>query len=80
MLLAGWCSWTSGISSKVECIDPSVIVERIWVDGWWRGGRFWGEVSSKPSSGWRCWLTRLGGIIRVVFELRTRWAPNVGIK
>jgi hypothetical protein len=23
-------------------------------------------------------LNRLGGIVRVVFEVRTRWTPNVG--
>jgi hypothetical protein len=34
MLLAGWCSWTSGISPKVGCSGPSVMVERIRVDGW----------------------------------------------
>jgi hypothetical protein len=25
------------------------------------------------------WLNLLGGIVRVVFELRTQWVPNVGI-
>jgi hypothetical protein len=78
MLLAGWCSWISGILLKVECFELSAMVERIWVDGWWRGGWFWVEVSGKPSSEWRRWLTHLDGIIRVVFELRTRWTPNVG--
>jgi hypothetical protein len=33
-----------------------------------------------PSSGWRRWLIRLGGIVWVVFGLRTRWTPNVGTK
>jgi hypothetical protein len=36
MLLAGWSSWTSRISPKVECSEPSVMVEKIWVVGWWR--------------------------------------------
>jgi hypothetical protein len=40
------------------------------VDGWWKGGWFWAEDWSRPSSGWRRWLTHLGGIIRIVFELR----------
>jgi hypothetical protein len=34
MLLAGWCSWTFGMSPKVECSEPSAMVERIWVGGW----------------------------------------------
>jgi hypothetical protein len=33
-MLAGWCKWTSGMSPKVECSDPSAMVERVWVDGW----------------------------------------------
>jgi hypothetical protein len=41
-------------------------------------GGFWLEVSSGASSRWRRWLIRRGGIVRVVFELRTRWTPNVG--
>jgi hypothetical protein len=32
-----------------------------------------------PSSGCRCWIIHLGGIIRVGLEVRTRWAQNVGI-
>jgi hypothetical protein len=44
------------------------------------GGWFWAEVWGRPLSRWRCWLTRLGGIIRVVFELRTWWPLNVGTK
>jgi hypothetical protein len=36
------------------------------------------EVSGRPSSGRRHWLTHVGGIIRVIFKLRARWAPNVG--
>jgi hypothetical protein len=31
-----------------------------------------------PSSGCKRWLILLGGIVRVVFELRTRWVLNVG--
>jgi hypothetical protein len=34
----------------------------------------------EPSSGWRHWLSHLDGIVRVVFGLRTWWAPNVGAK
>jgi hypothetical protein len=34
----------------------------------------------EPSSRWRRWLSRLGGIIRVTFKLRTWWMPNVDIK
>jgi hypothetical protein len=29
MLLAGWCSWTLGMSPKVGCSEPSIMVERI---------------------------------------------------
>jgi hypothetical protein len=29
MLLAGWCSWTLGMSPKVGCFDPSAMAERI---------------------------------------------------
>jgi hypothetical protein len=36
-------------------------------------------VASSPGRE-RCWLTLLGGIIRVFFELKTRWAPDVGIQ
>jgi hypothetical protein len=36
------------------------------------------KVWGKPSSGWRHWLCRLGGIIGVVFGLETRCTPNVG--
>jgi hypothetical protein len=31
------------------------------------------------SYGCKRWLILLSGIVRVVFELRTRWAPNVGV-
>jgi hypothetical protein len=67
------------MSPKVECSDPSMIVDRVWVGGW-RVHWFGVEVWDKPSSGWRRWLCRLGGIIGVVFGINPRWAPNVGIK
>jgi hypothetical protein len=35
----------------------------------------WDKVSSPGHR--RCWLSLLGGIFRVVFELGTRWVPNV---
>jgi hypothetical protein len=47
VLLAGYCSWTSGMSPKVGCSELSVMVERICVGGW-----FWVEVWGRPSSGW----------------------------
>jgi hypothetical protein len=50
------------------------------VGGWWKGIWLWLEVWGKPSSRWRRWPIHLGGIVRVVFRLRTRWAPNVGTK
>jgi hypothetical protein len=34
----------------------------------------------KPSLGWRRWLVHRGGFIRIVFELRTWWVPNIGTK
>jgi hypothetical protein len=67
------------MSLKIECLDPSTMVDRVWVGGW-RVHWFWVEVWGKPSSGWRRWLFRLGGIIGVVLGIITRWAPNVGIK
>jgi hypothetical protein len=33
-MLVGWCSWTSRMTPKVECSKPSVMVERVSVDGW----------------------------------------------
>jgi hypothetical protein len=33
-MLAGWCSWTSGMSPKDGCSEPSAMVERIWMGGW----------------------------------------------
>jgi hypothetical protein len=41
---------------------------------------FWSVIRGKPSSGWRHRLAPLGGIARVVFELKPRWAPNFGAK
>jgi hypothetical protein len=38
------------------------------MEGWVIGG---------PLPGCRCWLSLLGGIVRVVFELRPRWTSNV---
>jgi hypothetical protein len=67
------------MSLKVGCSDPSKIIDRVWVGGWavdW----FWAKVWGRPSSGWRCWLYRPGGIIRVGFGLNPWWAPNVRIK
>jgi hypothetical protein len=57
------------------CSRSSVIVERFWMGGW-----FWVEVWGKAlsPSHERRWLILLGGIISVVFELRTCWVPNVG--
>jgi hypothetical protein len=74
----GWWSCTSGMSPKVGCSGPSVMVGRIWVDGWWRGQLLVDSCGS-PSSRSRRWLILLGGIISVVFELRTQWVPNVWI-
>jgi hypothetical protein len=50
----------------------------VWVDGWWRGGLLVDSLGG-PSSGCKRWLNLLSGITRVVFELRTQWAPNVGV-
>jgi hypothetical protein len=36
------------------------------------------EVCGKSSFGWRHWLNHLGDIVRVVLDLGTRWASNVG--
>jgi hypothetical protein len=44
------------------------------------GGWFWVEVwgqASSPDHN-RHWLILQGGIVRVVFDLRTWWAPNIG--
>jgi hypothetical protein len=38
-----------------------------WGRVWWS----WAEVCGRASSGLRRWLVRLGGIIGVVFGLRT---------
>jgi hypothetical protein len=74
---AGWWSSTSGVLSKVGCSGSSVMVGRIWVDGW-RGGLSLDSCDG-PSPWCRRWLSLLGGIIRVVFDPRTRWAPCVGL-
>jgi hypothetical protein len=50
------------------------------VDGWSRGGWFWVETWGRPSSGWRHWLVHRDGIVKVIFELRTHWAPNIETK
>jgi hypothetical protein len=36
--VAGWCSCSSGMLPKVPCSDPSMMVDRVWVDGWWKEG------------------------------------------
>jgi hypothetical protein len=46
--------------------------------GGWAVDWIWVEVWGRPSSRWRCWLCRLGGIIGVVFRLNPWWAPSVG--
>jgi hypothetical protein len=28
-IVVGWCSWSSGMSPKVGCSDPSVKVDRV---------------------------------------------------
>jgi hypothetical protein len=50
------------------------MVEIFWVGDW-----FWAEVWLKASSlgRERRWLILKGGIIRVVFELKIWWMPNV---
>jgi hypothetical protein len=47
-------------------------------DGWWRGGLLVDSLGG-PSSGCKCWIILLGDIAMDVFELRTRWASNVGV-
>jgi hypothetical protein len=32
-----------------------------------------------PSFGCKRWLILLGGITKVIFDLGTQWAPNVGV-
>jgi hypothetical protein len=54
------------------------MVGRFWVDGWWRGGLLVDSLGV-PSYGCKRWLILLGGIARLVFELRTWWVPNVGV-
>jgi hypothetical protein len=43
-------------------------------------GLFWVEVWGKSLSEWRHCLNHLGGIVGVIFELRTRWASNIETK
>jgi hypothetical protein len=33
-IVAGWCSWSSGISPKVGSSDPSMTMDMVWVGGW----------------------------------------------
>jgi hypothetical protein len=28
-IVANWCSWSSGISLKVGCLDPSAMVDKV---------------------------------------------------
>jgi hypothetical protein len=74
MLLVGCCNLTSKMSPKAACSRPSTMVEIFWVGDW-----FWAEVWLKASSlgRERRWLILKGGIIRVVFELKIWWMPNV---
>jgi hypothetical protein len=66
------------MSPKVGCSGSLVMVGRFWVDDWWRGGLLVDSLGGR-SSGCKRWLILPGGIARVVFELGTRWAPNVGV-
>jgi hypothetical protein len=66
------------MSPKAGCLGSSVMVGRFWVDVWWRDGLLVDSYGG-PSSGCKHWLILLGGIIRVVFELTTQWASNVGV-
>jgi hypothetical protein len=75
---AGWCNCTLEMSPKVGCSGYSAMVERFWVDGWWRD-RLLVDSCGCPSSGCKRWLILLGGIVRVFFKLRTRWAPNASV-
>jgi hypothetical protein len=65
------------MSPKVGCSDPSMTVDGVWVGHWLKGCWFWSEAWRKPSSGWSLWLNSHGGIVRVVFGLKTWWVPNV---
>jgi hypothetical protein len=75
---AGWWSFTLGMSPKVGCSRSSAMVGRFWVDGWWKDGLLVDSCGG-PSSGCKRWLILLVVIVRVVFELRTQWVPNVGV-
>jgi hypothetical protein len=66
------------MTSKVGCSGSSAMVGRFSVDGWWMGGLLVDSFGG-PSFGCKHWLILLGGITRVVLELRTWWAPNVGV-
>jgi hypothetical protein len=46
-----------------------------WLSEWWMIGGFFSGASSQCKH----WLNLLRGIVRVVFQLRARWVPNVGI-
>jgi hypothetical protein len=59
------------ISKKASISWPSVICGRDWVDG--------SGAASSPGHE-RRWVTLLGGIITVFFELETWWTTNVGIQ
>jgi hypothetical protein len=69
--LTAYCSSSSSILMKASISRPSPIFSKTWVDG--------SGAASSPSHK-RRWLTLLGGIIRVFFELETRWTPNIGIQ
>jgi hypothetical protein len=36
-IVASWCSWSSEISLKIECLDPWTVTYRVWVGGWGGG-------------------------------------------
>jgi hypothetical protein len=75
VLLARLSTLISGMSPKVRCSEPSMMVERIWM-----GGGFWVEVWGTTSSEWRHWLIRLGGIVKVVLRLRQCGRQILGVK
>jgi hypothetical protein len=75
LLLAGCCNSTSGTSLKAMFSRPSAMVDRFWMGGWFLV-EVWGKALSPDRR--RHWLTLLGDIFKVIFDLGTRWAPNVG--
>jgi hypothetical protein len=79
-VVEGWV--LCGFSDGGEGLSGSLLEWKLVLVGGLGGGG--GKPSSGcrrwPSSGCRRWLTLLGGIVRIVFELRTRWVPNVRIK